>query len=176
MNEPSPTIDFTHLDVRTIPCREKHARIFKRWSELPIGEHFVLVNDHDPVPLYHQFAAQFPGAFAWEYLGSGPDEFQVQITRLSDSPTSAPIAPPSSRGCQGSSAAATGVLDTRDLEPPEPLVRILAAVESLGRGAVLRAQTDRRPLHLYPELDARGLHYVTEEQLDGSWLTTIQRA
>ncbi len=168
------TIDLTQLDVRVIPCRDKHARIFQRWTELPVGEHFILVNDHDPVPLYYQFAAQFPGAFAWEYLMEGPQEFQVKITRVAASSASAPVPPPA-RGC-ATPASSPGTIDTRGLEPPEPLMKILAAVESMAAGSVLRAHTDRRPLHLYPELTARGISHVSEEQADGSWITILQRA
>lgn len=173
MNNVTETIDPARFDVREIPCRTKHGLIFQRWNELPIGRHFVLINDHDPVPLYYQFAAQFPGAFTWEYLVEGPDRFEVKITRLTASPTTAPIAPPP-RGCH--SASAPGELDTRGLEPPEPLVRILTAVESLRAGTVLRARTDRKPLHLFPELDTRGVRHTTEEQSDGSWITTLERA
>jgi uncharacterized protein (DUF2249 family) len=175
MNSTAPTIDLTHFDVRAIPCREKHTLIFRRWAELPVGQHFVLINDHDPVPLYYQFAAQFPGAFSWEYLVQGPDVFHVQITRLADAPTSAPIAPPPVRACRHQ-ATSTTELDTRGLEPPEPLMCILAAVEALHPGTILRARTDRRPLHLYPELDARRVRHVSVEQSDGSWITTLERA
>jgi uncharacterized protein (DUF2249 family) len=174
MNQTSDIIDLTHFDVREIPCREKHARIFARWAALPIGAHFVLVNDHDPVPLYYQFAGQFTGAFAWEYLVAGPDEFQVKITRLAASPASTAIAPPAFRGCQARMPAPTE-LDTRGLEPPEPLLRIIEAVEALEPGAVLLARTDRRPLHLYPELDARNIRHISEEQSDASWITKLQR-
>ena len=82
MSQPSGTIDLTHFDVRAIPCRAKHAQIFQRWADLPVGGHFVLINDHDPVPLYYQFEALFRGAFTWEYLVDGPTEFHVKITRL----------------------------------------------------------------------------------------------
>ena len=174
MNPSSEIIDLTHFDVREIPCREKHTRIFHRWASLPVGDHFVLVNDHDPVPLYYQFAAQFPGAFLWEYLVTGPDEFQVKITRVAASENSTPIAPPPSRGC-ASHHPGPLVLDTRGLEPPEPMMRILAAAEALATGVVLCAQTDRRPLHLYPELNARGIQHISEEQPDGSWITRLQR-
>lgn len=173
MNNVSESIDSTRFDAREIPCRIKHGMIFQRWNELPVGSYFVLVNDHDPVPLYYQFAAQFPGAFSWEYLVEGPDEFQVKITRLAASPANTPIPPPP-RGCN--SSAAPGELDTRGLEPPEPLIRILTAVESLPSGSSLRARTDRKPLHLFPELDARGVRHTTEEQSDGSWVTTLHRA
>lgn len=70
------------FDVRPIPGRVKHTQIFQRWFDLPVGSFFVLLNDHDPVPLYYQFNGQFPGAFSWEYLERGPEEFRVKITKL----------------------------------------------------------------------------------------------
>ncbi len=69
------------FDVRTIPCRIKHGQIVQRWLDLPVGAHFVLVNDHDPVPLRYQFEAEFPDAVSWEYLRRGPEEFHVRITK-----------------------------------------------------------------------------------------------
>lgn len=164
-------MDLTHFDVRVIPCRQKHALIFARWTELPVGAHFVLINDHDPVPLYYQFAAQFPGAFNWEYLVAGPAEFQVKITRLSASPERPAIVPPA----KIVSAAVAGEVDARGLEPPEPMMRILAAVETLQPGATIRARTDRRPVHLHAELHARGVHYSSEQASDETWITTISR-
>jgi uncharacterized protein (DUF2249 family) len=70
------------MDVRPIPCSIKHGLIIRTWLELPVGSHFVLLNDHDPVPLYYQFAAQWPQAFTWEHVVKGPDEFRVKITKL----------------------------------------------------------------------------------------------
>jgi uncharacterized protein (DUF2249 family) len=58
--------------------------ILKRWRELPVGEFFVLLNDHDPVPLYYQFAAEFPDAFTWVHLERGPEDFRVKITKLKE--------------------------------------------------------------------------------------------
>jgi len=70
------------MDVRPIPCSIKHGLIIRNWLELAVGEHFILLNDHDPVPLYYQFAAQWPGAFTWDHLVKGPQEFRVKITKL----------------------------------------------------------------------------------------------
>ena len=67
-------------------------------------------------------------------------------------------------------------LDARGLEPPQPLVVILEALVSLPESAELHARTDRRPLHLYPLLEQRGFVGATEEQHDGSFITTIRRA
>ena len=70
------------MDVRAIPCTVKHGLIIRAWLELPVGDHFILLNDHDPVPLYYQFAAQWPNAFTWQHLVKGPEEFRVKITKL----------------------------------------------------------------------------------------------
>ena len=70
------------MDVRAIPCSIKHTLIIRTWLDLPVGDHFILVNGHDPVPLYYQFAAEWPGTFTWEHLAKGPDEVRVKITRL----------------------------------------------------------------------------------------------
>jgi uncharacterized protein (DUF2249 family) len=69
------------MDVRPIPCSIKHTLILKTWHDLKAGEHFILLNDHDPVPLRYQFQAEFPEAFQWEYLEQGPD-FRVKISKL----------------------------------------------------------------------------------------------
>ena len=47
-------------------------------------------------------------------------------------------------------------LDLTDLDPPEPMVRILAAAEALEPGEVLFAVLAREPLFLFPELTKRG--------------------
>ena len=70
------------MDVRPIPCSIKHGLIIKTWLALPVGDHFILLNDHDPVPLYYQFAAQWPGAFTWEHLAKNPEEIRVKITKV----------------------------------------------------------------------------------------------
>lgn len=70
------------MDVRLIPCSVKHGLIIQTWLALPVGDHFILLNDHDPVPLYYQFSAQWPGAFTWEHLVKGPTEYRVKITKF----------------------------------------------------------------------------------------------
>jgi uncharacterized protein (DUF2249 family) len=70
------------IDVRTIEPRQRHALIFSTFHSLVANEAMELVNDHDPLPLYHQFQAQFPGRFAWDYVEAGPETWRVRITRL----------------------------------------------------------------------------------------------
>lgn len=87
------------MDVRAIPCSIKHGLILRAWQELPVGDHFILRNDHDPVRLQNQFAAQWPGTFTWEHLVQpGADDFRVKITKLK--PLGAPAVPVAT-SCEG---------------------------------------------------------------------------
>ncbi|HEY8416589.1 MAG TPA: DUF2249 domain-containing protein [Limnochordales bacterium] len=70
------------LDVRDIPPRERHPRIFQVLDALPGGGSLELTNDHDPKPLYYQIQAERPGKFHWDYLTEGPEVWRVRITRI----------------------------------------------------------------------------------------------
>lgn len=70
------------LDVRAIPPAQRHGQIFDTFEALPAGAAFVLVNDHDPKPLYYQFAAERAGQFDWSYLEQGPATWRVRIGRV----------------------------------------------------------------------------------------------
>lgn len=174
----SPSDTAHEFDVRPLAGRVKHTLIFQRWIGLAVGDYFILVNDHDPKPLYYQFSAEFRGLFAWEYLQRGPEEFRVKIskTHLLPAATSAPDAP---CGCGGHRVSVVGdveEIDARGLMPPEPLVRILARLENLPSGRTLHARTDREPCHLFGEAVSRGFRHVCTAQPDGSWLTVLTRA
>jgi uncharacterized protein (DUF2249 family) len=70
------------IDVREIAPRQRHPLIFETFEALGQGESFMLVNDHDPKPLYYQFSAEHTGAFSWEYLEQGPGTWRVRIGKL----------------------------------------------------------------------------------------------
>ncbi len=76
-----PTTE-TLLDVTQIIPRDRHPLIFQTFDRLQPGEHFILQNDHDPVPLYYQFLHEREGQFSWGYLERGPELWRVQIGRL----------------------------------------------------------------------------------------------
>lgn len=69
------------IDLREIPGRQRHSIIFNTWNELPTGGAILLLNDHDPLPLYDQFATEYGGGFRWEYLQSGPAVWEVRINK-----------------------------------------------------------------------------------------------
>jgi uncharacterized protein (DUF2249 family) len=69
------------LDVCRLPPAQRHQQILSTFHGLTAGTAFVLVNDHDPKPLYYQFAAEHPGEFTWDYTESGPELWRVRIGR-----------------------------------------------------------------------------------------------
>lgn len=71
----------TTLDVSQLPPPQRHPLIFTTFAKLQPGESFILVNDHDPKPLYYQFRFEYEGQFNWEYLEQGPVDWRVRIGR-----------------------------------------------------------------------------------------------
>ena len=69
------------LDVTTILPRDRHPLIFRTFDELEKDAAFLLVNDHDPKPLYYSFLHEREGLFGWEYLEQGPTTWKVRISK-----------------------------------------------------------------------------------------------
>lgn len=69
------------IDVTAIAPWDRHHQIFDSFGRLPVGEALRLDVDHDPLPLRRQFEALHGNEFAWTYLASGPDQWQVRIEK-----------------------------------------------------------------------------------------------
>ena len=67
-------------------------------------------------------------------------------------------------------------LDLRDLEPPEPMVRIMAALERMNPGESLQAVLPRRPVYLLPILEKAGHRFDVVEESEDRWVLTIAKA
>lgn len=67
------------------------------------------------------------------------------------------------------------LLDNRDLDPPEPMVKILAATETMARGEVLAALLCREPIFLFPELAKRGHGWRGGFEPDGKTYKVLVR-
>ena len=160
MSRPVVTLDVREL-LRT--GSEPFSRIMETVSELK-EEDFRLIAPFEPVPLYHVMRRL---GFAPEARETSPGEWHVLFRRSSQREVATTE---SACGC----AETPHELDARGLEPPEPMERILEAVANLPAGHQLKARTDRRPMHLYPQLEERGYTGITEEQPDGSFVTLIR--
>ncbi len=71
----------TTLEVRSLILAGRHQKIFETYDGLAVDDKFVLVNDHDPKPLYYQFDAEHNGEFSWRYIEQGPQVWRVEIGR-----------------------------------------------------------------------------------------------
>ncbi len=76
------------LDLRQTPRERRHSTVFYAFDSLAVGEHFYLVNDHDPQPLRAQMEQLRPGELSWAYELRGPSEFRIRISRVAS--TAAP--------------------------------------------------------------------------------------
>lgn len=164
-----------NLDVREDirQGREPFSKIMDAVAQLAPGQDLRLLAPFEPVPLFHVLGKQ---GFNHTAKGIGGGDWEVLFSRTGETAARAEEKPKKS-GCTCSMSTFSNVieLDLRGLEPPQPLVTILETLASLPDGAVLSAQTDRRPLHLYAQLEERGFTGQTEETKNGSFITRISR-
>lgn len=160
------------LDVRE-PLRrggEPLPHILKAIGSLAPGQPLLLIAPFEPLPLYAVLARK---GFTHTAICQPAGHWEVLFV-----PASAPNAPAATVApLPGADVwpAPSLYLDNRGLQPPEPMVRILAALERLGPGEVIEALNERDPLFLYPELQTRGAAVRTETAAAGVRLL-IRRA
>jgi len=83
MSDKNSTIQ--ELDVRTLIPIERHKKLIQLFKELPAGESFIFINDHDPIPLYYEFRSIYGDVVGWDYLNRGGRDWKVKVTRTEDS-------------------------------------------------------------------------------------------
>jgi uncharacterized protein (DUF2249 family) len=69
------------IDVRSMQPRDRHPRIFAAFDALAPAEAILLVNDHDPKPLFYQFQAERPGQASWQPQEEGPERWVIRIEK-----------------------------------------------------------------------------------------------
>lgn len=70
------------VDVRSLVPAQRHEKIFELVDELALGASFILINDHDPKPLYYQLEAKYPKQLSWTYLEREPGAWRVEISKF----------------------------------------------------------------------------------------------
>ena len=170
------------IDVRPMPPRERHPKIFGTWEDLPPGESILLVNDHDPVPLYYQFAAEHLGSFRWEYLEQGPDVFRVRISKGDFVDPGFVPAARTKHSCVTPKPVPIEfvqplVVDTRPIfaRGDTPCKAIDEAVASLIAGQLLVLVVDFEPARLYSKLANQGFSHTAKQLSDGAWRVEFRK-
>jgi uncharacterized protein (DUF2249 family) len=142
-------VSYVDLDVRPIlrSGGEPFVKIMQAVNSLQPGQGLRLLATFRPTPLLQVLGSM---GFAHEARELGGGEWEVLFR-------------PSGAVVRETPAAAEDAwpkparhLDNRDLDPPEPMVRILAASEAMAEGEVLSALLRREPVFLFPELAKRG--------------------
>ena len=154
--------------------REPFSKIMSAVAALGPDDRLLLVAPFEPVPLYRVMAKH---GFCHAVKPLDGDAWEVLFIRQDTAPVQRPGLATIDGVCGCAPSSANDIeVDARGLEPPQPLVKILEALEALPCNATLRARTDRRPLHLYAQLETRGFIGETEERADGSFVTEIRRS
>ena len=161
-----------HLDVREDIRRgqEPFARIMAAIKTLGADQVFVLRAPFEPAPLYDVLGKR---GFAHWSERRADDDWSVWFYRE-------PGAGPAARSQESREVVPTvepraRLLDVRGLEPPEPMVKILEALERLAPGELLEVLHERRPMLLYPQLDDCGFVHETDEVERGVTRIRIRR-
>lgn len=167
--------DFVELDVRPIlrAGGEPFEKIMQTINTLKPDQGLRLLATFKPVPLFHVLGSK---GYTHQEKELGGGDWEVLFT-----PSGAPA----------SNAATVGVdantkdnaawpepvqhLDNRDLDPPEPMVKILATTETMAPGEVLSAYLCREPLFLFPELAKRGHSWRGGFEPDGKTYKVLVR-
>ena len=167
------------LDVRDELSKggEPFSRIMAAVAVLGEGEVLHLRAPFEPVPL---FGVMEKRGFGHKTEQHADDDWSVwffrqgakmnaKMEQAAAPQVAPPVHAPSRPAVQGEADAEGGAarvevwLDVRDLEPPEPLVRTLEALETLPADSVLVQVNMRIPQFLLPILRERGFHFTIDE-------------
>ena len=162
--------DYIDVDVRPIlrSGGEPFSVIMAALDQLAPGQGLRLYATFKPVPL---FAVMADKGFAHSERELDGGEWEVLFE-----PVTAPAASPPQAHSFDEWPEPKTKLDNRDLDPPEPMVRILTAAEKLAPGETLSALLRREPVFLFPQLEKRGFRWLGGFTPDGTTYELTVRA
>lgn len=160
------------LDVREMldKGQEPFRLITGTAREVGQGEVLQLITNFEPIPLYDALGKQ--GFSHWSERLDEPD-WQVLFHRDGDVRVRKATPGIEFDWAEGISAEVT--IDVSELVPPEPMIKILRALETLPDGGRLLVHHVRRPMHLYDRLDEMGYAHMTREPEPGRVEVLIQK-
>jgi TusA-related sulfurtransferase len=167
------TPDLVELDVRPIlrSGGEPFEQIMKAVASRAPGQGLRLFATFKPVPLFGVLGSK---GFTHEAIELADGDWEVRFRPAQAAPR------PESRSVAPAAEASkwpepVQQLDNRDLDPPEPMVRILSALEAMKEGEVLSALLCREPIFLLPELAKRGHAWSGGFEPDGKTYKILVR-
>ena len=170
------TTDNVAIDLDARPLHERgeepFAAIMEAVRDTPVDGVLLLRNTFDPIPLYDVLAAR--GFEHWTHQESH-DSWEIWFHRTRPDRAPAHVSSSAALNLDWSRPTAEVTIDVSELVPPEPMIRILEALEMMPEGGVLLVRHVRRPMHLYPRLDEMGYRHETRELEPGRVEVLIER-
>ena len=140
------TID--SLFVPEIAPALKHPTVLQKFDNLKAGESFLLINDHDPIPLYYEMKAEKGEVFDWKKVEDGPEVWKVEITKTSEQGDSCSVVPKQ----VVSQKDEVFVLNVTLLEPRQKHPTIFRYFDELQPGEAFQILNDHDPKPLYYQM------------------------
>jgi uncharacterized protein (DUF2249 family) len=141
--------------------REPFSIIMAARATVPAGGALCVRAIFEPAPLYRVLGKQ--GLAHWTESRAA-DDWIVWFYEEADAVPAVDAGEPGTAAEDDAGADDVVVLDVRGLEPPEPMVRTLEALEQLPQGATLVQLNVRVPQFLLPKLEERGFTWEIREQ------------
>jgi uncharacterized protein (DUF2249 family) len=165
-------VDYVDVDVRPTLRNggEPFGEIMAAVNALSPGQGLRLLATFKPVPLLHVLGSK---GFSYEMQEIDGGDWEVLFTPGDAVAGNAAPAVPAADSDAWPAPARD--MDNRDLDPPEPMVRILAAIEEMQPGEVLSALLCREPIFLLPELAKRGHGWRGGFEPDGTTYRILVR-
>lgn len=159
------------LDVRPILRNggEPFGAIMGAVNSLAPGQRLRLFATFRPEPLFRVMESK---GFGYEATPLADGEWQVLFTPQSPELVAGASLPDDPETWDEPSY----YLALAELNPPEPMVRILTQLEQMDEGEVLFALLGREPVFLFPELKVRGHAWAGDFDADGSSYRLMVRA
>ncbi len=132
-------------------------------KRLAKDEVLLLINSFEPIPLYTVMSRK-----GFNHLTEKKDGiFYVYFYRDEKPAVSEPeLISKDKIYIDIESAEKIIEIDVRELEPPEPMIKVLEALSVLKGNSVLLVHHHREPVMLYPKLEERGFGAVCEKISD----------
>jgi uncharacterized protein (DUF2249 family) len=156
------------LDVRPIikSGRDPFKDIMGKAKALGDNETLMIINTFEPVPLYSVLGKK---GFAHKTFNEN-GEWKIYFFKQNNSTTD-----PNVEIKKPEFNEDVFELDVRNLEPPEPMVKILETLPKLGDKTILVVHHHREPLMLYDKLTELGYNTITNKIKDSYYKIIITK-
>lgn len=162
---------FIHFDVRPVieSAKDPLKQILAKVKELKQDEVLVIINSFEPLPLYSLLEKK--GFSHWTQKED--TYFMVYFYRENLKAVVSETSSGSMAGFDESRYENIIEIDVHELQPPEPMLKILESLNRVDDKTLLLVHHHREPVLLYPKLDERGYRAHCEKLGEDSYKILI---